>query len=137
MGAAFKELNLSGNQSIVLIGIYRNEGSNQRALADTIAMAPGVMSRVLRDLEDIGYVEKRRDEENRRNYLLYLTPKGTAVAEQSLQLQKNYWEHLLQELTEEEKVTLNVLLKKLESGVSHYASPKDADEVSEDAEEYS
>ncbi len=83
MATAFKSIGFSGNQSVVLVGVYRNEGINQRTLADTIAMAPGVMSRVLRDLEDAGYVEKRRDEENRRNYLLYLTPAGTAAAEQS------------------------------------------------------
>ena len=61
MATAFKSIGFSGNQSVVLVGVYRNEGINQRTLADTIAMAPGVMSRVLRDLEDAGYVEKRRD----------------------------------------------------------------------------
>lgn len=59
-------------------------------------------------------MEKRRDEQNRRNYLLYLTPEGTEAAEQSLLRQGNYWEHLLQDFTEEEKSTLNYLLEKLE-----------------------
>ena len=31
ISAALKDMNLSGNQSVVLVGIYRNEGSNQRA----------------------------------------------------------------------------------------------------------
>ena len=126
ISAALKDMNLSGNQSVVLVGIYRNEGSNQRALADAIAMAPGVMSRVLRDLEDMGYVEKRRDEQNRRNYLLYLTPEGTAAAEQSLLLQGSYWEHLLQDFTEEEKSTLNFLLEKMEHRASQFAISKSA-----------
>ena len=121
MAAALKGMGLSGNQSIILVGVYRNEGINQRTLADTIAMAPGVMSRVLRDLEDMGYVEKRRDEQNRRNYLLYLTPEGTAAAEQSLLLQGSYWEHLLQDFTEEEKSTLNFLLEKVERRASQAA----------------
>ena len=124
ISAALKDMNLSGNQSVVLVGIYRNEGSNQRALADAIAMAPGVMSRVLRDLEDAGYVEKHRDELNRRNYLLYLTPEGTAAAEQSLLLQGSYWEHLLQDFTEEEKSTLNFLLEKMEHRASQFAISK-------------
>ena len=124
ISAALKDMNLSGNQSVVLVGIYRNEGSNQRALADAIAMAPGVMSRVLRDLEDAGYVEKRRDELNRRSYLLYLTPEGTAAAEQSLLLQGSYWEHLLQDFTEEEKSTLNFLLEKMEHRASQFAISK-------------
>ena len=125
MATAFKSIGFSGNQSVVLVGVYRNEGINQRTLADTIAMAPGVMSRVLRDLEDAGYVEKRRDEENRRNYLLYLTPAGTAAAEQSLLLQKGYWENLLQDLTAEEKTTLNALLEKKERRAARVVVPKD------------
>lgn len=128
LSAALKDMGLSGNQSIVLVGIYRNEGINQRALADTIAMAPGVMSRVLRDLEDAGYVEKRRDEQNRRNYLLYLTPAGTAAAERSLLLQGGYWDHLLQALTPEEQASLNDLLEKLERRASQTPAPEPASE---------
>ena len=107
MATAFKSIGFSGNQSVVLVGdgsfrfwgnrtldtttyTFETYTRTAQTLADTIAMAPGVMSRVLRDLEDAGYVEKRRDEENRRNYLLYLTPAGTAAAEQSLLLQKGY-----------------------------------------------
>lgn len=117
---SFSEMNtssgigISGNQSIVLVGIYRNEGTNQRTLADTIAMMPSVMSRILRELEDAGYVEKRRDEQNRRNYMLYLTPAGEAVAEHSLRFQQAYWQHILQDLTFEETTQLNELLEKLE-----------------------
>ena len=99
---SFSEMNtssgigISGNQSIVLVGIYRNEGTNQRTLADTIAMMPSVMSRILRELEDAGYVEKRRDEQN------------------SLRFQQAYWQHILQDLTFEETTQLNELLEKLE-----------------------
>ncbi|MGI5933941.1 MAG: MarR family winged helix-turn-helix transcriptional regulator [Lawsonibacter sp.] len=128
MSSAFKSIGLSGNQSVVLVGVYRNEGINQRTLADTIAMAPGVMSRVLRELEDAGYVEKRRDEENRRNYLLYLTPAGTEAAERSQMLQRVYWEDLLQDLTAEEKSTLNTLLEKMERRAAQAAVPKDVDD---------
>ena len=114
LGAAFKSMELSANQSIVLVGIYRNEGINQRTLADFIAMAPGVMSRVLRELEDSGYIEKRRDERNRRNYMLYLTPAGEETAARSLQLQQGYWDYLLQDISTEETAALNRLLEKME-----------------------
>lgn len=124
ISTALKDMKLSGNQSIVLVGIYRNEGINQRTLADAIAMAPGVMSRVLRDLEDAGYVEKRRDEQNRRNYLLYLTPAGTEAAEKSLLIQGSYWEYLLQDLTAEEKTILNSLLAKIERCAGQIAISK-------------
>lgn len=128
ISTALKDMKLSGNQSIVLVGIYRNEGINQRTLADAIAMAPGVVSRVLRDLEDADYVEKRRDEQNRRNYLLYLTPAGTEAAEKSLSIQGSYWEYLLQDLTAEEKTILNSLLVKMERCASQTATSKNTSE---------
>lgn len=109
-----KKVGLSGSQSVILVGIYRNEGTNQKALAEEIAMTPGVMSRTLRELEDAGYVEKKRDEENRRNYRLYLTPEGERTAEKSLSIQENYWNCLLEDLTPEETGMLNRLLGKME-----------------------
>ena len=50
---------------------------------------------------------------------------GTAAAEQSLLLQKGYWENLLQDLTAEEKTTLNALLEKMERRAARVVVPKD------------
>lgn len=110
----FKDLDLSAAQSIVLVGIYRYDGLNQRTLADMISMTPGVVSRTLRELEDKGYVEKERDEANRRNYLLHLTPAGMELTETSLRIQGAYWDALLQGLSPEEIATLNALLQRVE-----------------------
>lgn len=123
MTAVSKDLDLSLAQSVVLVGIYRREGVNQRTLADAIAMAPGVISRVLRDLEDRGCITKQRDEQNRRNYNLYLTPDGEALAEKSLTIQHDYWTKLLEDFTHEEIEILNTLLNKM----THQA-----DSISED-----
>ena len=113
MAAQLRDIDLSPAQSIVLVGIYRNEGINQRTLAQAISMAPGVVSRILRELEDRRLVEKRRDEENRRNYMLYLTEEGERRTEGSLAIQGQYWNGLLQVLTPEEAGTLSWLLRKV------------------------
>lgn len=113
MVAVSRDADLSFAQSIVLVGIYRREGVNQRTLADAIAMAPGVVSRVLRDLEDRGCIIKQRDEQNRRNYNLYLTSAGEELAEKSLLIQHDYWNKLLECLTSEEVEILNNLLNKM------------------------
>lgn len=111
----FKEFGLSGAQSIVLVAIYRYDGLNQRTLADIIAMTPGVVSRTLRELEDSGYIEKERDETNRRNYLLHLTPSGLEMTEKSLKVQGEYWSGLIKVISPEETVTLNRLLRQIET----------------------
>jgi len=56
---------------------------------------------------------------------IFTTPAGTAAAEQSLLLQKGYWENLLQDLTAEEKTTLNALLEKMERRAARVVVPKD------------
>ena len=110
---ALKKLGLTTAQSIVLIGVYRYDGINQRALGDVISMTPGVVSRTLRELEDKDYVTKERDETNRRNYLLHVTPKGRELAEADLQLQERYWHALLCDLTPQEIGILNSALIKM------------------------
>ena len=40
-------------------------------------------------------------------------------------LQKGYWENLLQDLTAEEKMTLNALLEKMERRAARVVVPKD------------
>lgn len=109
-----KELGLLESQSILLTGIYRYDGLNQRTLADMISMTPGVVSRTLRELEDLGYIEKERDENNRRNYLLHLTPAGLELTEKSLRIQGGYWDALLQDLPPEEIAIMNSLLQRME-----------------------
>lgn len=109
-----KELELSPSQSIMLAGIYRNEGINQQALCELISVLPSVASRSLRELEEKGCVAKERDKRNRRNYNLHLTDKGRDLAEKSLLKQEAYWNSLLTELTPEEVTELNRLLARLD-----------------------
>lgn len=113
LAAELKTVGLSVAQSIVLMGIFRYEGNNQKAIAGVLAMETSVISRVLRELERQGCVCKQRDEENRRNYNLYLTPQGKALAEKSREIQEEYWRQLSGGLSEEEVAALGKLLKKM------------------------
>lgn len=126
--AELKKIGLSSTQSIVLIGIYRREGINQSALGESISILPSVGTRVLRELEDRGYLTKERDEQNRRNYNLHLTPVGRELAEQSLRIQQVYWEKLLEEFSPEEADTLNRLLARMETRASCFENIRDANE---------
>lgn len=115
---AMKELDLAPSQSMMLVGIYRNEGFNQQTLCKLISVLPSVASRALRELEDKGCIRKERDEQNRRNYNLYLTPAGRELAEKSLMMQEKYWNSLLAGFTPEEVAMLNQLLSRMEHRAS-------------------
>ena len=115
---AMKELDLAPSQSMMLVGIYRNEGVNQQTLCKLISFLPSVASHALRELEDKGCIRKERDEQNRRNYNLYLTPAGRELAEKSLMMQEKYWNSLLAGFTPEEVAMLNQLLSRMEHRAS-------------------
>lgn len=119
LAVELKTLDLSMAQSIVLMGIFRYEGNNQKAVADALAMETSVLSRVLRELEKKGCVYKERDEENRRNYNLYLTPEGKGMAEKSRYIQEKYWKWISGGLSEAEIRTLGSLLKKMGNYAYH------------------
>ena len=111
--ACLREIGLTSAQSIVLVGVYRYEGVNQKKLSETISMDTAPVSRVLTQLEKSGFIERVRDEDNRRNFLLYLTPSGRSLAEKSLQLQSEYWERISEEFTPDQWESLARLLEHL------------------------
>jgi DNA-binding MarR family transcriptional regulator len=59
-----------------LTTLSRNEGLNQGALADLLEVEPITLCRMIDRLEESGLVERRRDPNDRRAWLLYLTAKS-------------------------------------------------------------
>ena len=105
---------LLSSQYILLSNIYRYEGVNQRALAEMISLDPATVSKSLRGMEEKGYIVRRINEKNRRNFKLYLTEKGRDLAEKSFRIQFEYWNNLIYDFTEQEIETLKRLLKRIE-----------------------
>jgi len=59
-----------------LTTLSRNEGLNQGALADLLEVEPITLCRMIDRLEESGLVERRRDPNDRRAWLPYLTDKS-------------------------------------------------------------
>ena len=105
-----KELNLTENQYISLVGIYNNEGTNQSFLSSILALDPGTMSKNLRTLEDCGYIYKVVDESNRRNFKIHLTKEGYKITKESLEVKEKILQKVFLNLKEQDVKTLNILL---------------------------
>ncbi len=67
---------LSAEQGILLKHIDANEGLNQRALTDWMFRQKAYMTRLLDSLENKGVVVRVVDKTDRRQNMIYLTPKG-------------------------------------------------------------
>src|SRR5438477_2091987 len=64
----------------VLHFVNRNPGMKVAALLDILKITKQSLGRVLKQLIDQGYIEQREGERDRRQRLLYATPKGAELA---------------------------------------------------------
>jgi DNA-binding MarR family transcriptional regulator len=71
----------------VLHFVNRNPGMKVAALLDILRITKQSLGRVLKQLIDQGYVEQKEGERDRRQRLLYATPKGAELALRLARLQ--------------------------------------------------
>jgi DNA-binding MarR family transcriptional regulator len=65
---------------------------------------------LLNELEDMGYIERRRDPADRRRHVVELTDAGRAALERAERAQDSLGDELFAALSEEERATLRSLL---------------------------
>jgi MarR family 2-MHQ and catechol resistance regulon transcriptional repressor len=75
----FSEIGLTVSQFGALEALYHLGPLNQTALAQKILKSTGNITMVVDNLEKRGLVERVRDEQDRRNYSVRITPKGSAL----------------------------------------------------------
>jgi DNA-binding MarR family transcriptional regulator len=71
----------------VLHFVNRNPGMKVAALLDILKITKQSLGRVLKQLIDEGYIEQKEGERDRRQRLLYATPKGAELALRLARLQ--------------------------------------------------
>ncbi len=71
----------------VLHFVNRNPGMKVAALLDILRITKQSLGRVLKQLVDQGYIEQKEGERDRRERLLYATPKGAELALRLARLQ--------------------------------------------------
>lgn len=102
-----------GGQRRALAAIAHEEGISQRELMERLEVKAGSLSEILGKLEERGCIRRRKNEEDRRNYNLFLTEAGRAALEELNARHRESAEGLFAALEEEEKQQLSALLKKL------------------------
>ncbi|AGB24383.1 transcriptional regulator [Mycobacterium sp. JS623] len=72
-------IDLTAPHSGILRAIAAEPGRSQQALSGQLGLLPSRVVAYVDDLEDRGYVERRRNPDDRRLHALYLTPAGKKV----------------------------------------------------------
>jgi len=112
-----KSHDITLDQWIILNMLSKNEGSNQKKLAEVSYKYRTVITRILKILEDKGLIERKKSYHDKRESLVYLTNKGknlyketSVIMHQNAQEINNYF---TDDKREEFKSLLNELIFKL------------------------
>lgn len=90
MKKKFDELDL-GHDVRYIMYIYDNPNCSQEDLVNMFGQSKGNVAKVLRKLEDEGFVQRQTNPENRRKYMLNTTDKGSELVPKFREISKN-WE---------------------------------------------
>jgi DNA-binding MarR family transcriptional regulator len=97
----------------VLVGLRRYPGVRQSQLADLFDVEPISVSRMIDRLQEGGFVERRADPQDRRAWLLYLTPKADPIIERIRVVVDHLNDAMLVDLSKREHDTLRGTLEKI------------------------
>jgi DNA-binding MarR family transcriptional regulator len=113
-------------QLIALSYLQDRHGAPQQELADVLCMDANNVVLLLNELEEKGYVQRRRDPRDRRRHRVEITGPGRKALERAERAQRPTEDEILRHLDADERATLWELLIRALQG---------ADGVTEDAED--
>jgi len=109
---------------VVLAYLNDHPGVSQQVMTEDLSMDSNTGVLVLNDLEDLDFVERRRDPADRRRHIVDITEAGLDALERAEVAQGTIEDEILGGLSESERVTFRrLLVKALES---HLAPARDA-----------
>ena len=108
---------LTTEQWGVLSRLIEEEGYNQRSLADKNLKDQAALTRILDLLERKGLARRTRSEQDRRDFLIFITDKGRELYDAVLPHLLNNTEEITACLTSDELVVLKKLLTRLTEGI--------------------
>ena len=108
--------NLSEGQFAVLDALYHLGSLSQKNLGRKLLKSGGNITMVIDNLEKSDYVLRKRSKEDRRFFMIELTPRGKKKIEETLPAQVELITNMLNTLKKTEQKELQKLCKKLGRG---------------------
>jgi DNA-binding MarR family transcriptional regulator len=97
-------LRLTHPQYLVMLALWQHAPLRVRDLARLLALEPATLSPLLKRLEAVGYLERRREEGDERALRLTLTPAGEALRERALEVPRTVLQRLQLDLADAERL---------------------------------
>lgn len=115
-------LGLTRTQCSVLAHLARQEGVNQATLAQSLDIEPITLVRLLDRLQECGFIQRKPDPQDRRAYVLELTPKARPMLERIYGLAAKVYEEAQAGLTKAEAEQLLALLHRTKANLARQTS---------------
>jgi DNA-binding MarR family transcriptional regulator len=112
-------LGMSPKLMLALSYLEDRGGTPQQELADALGVDANMVVLLLNELEEQGYVERRRDAEDRRRHRVQITDSGQAALARTEPARRAIEEEILGALSAEERATLASLLSRAVYGLEH------------------
>jgi len=97
---------------VVLAYLRDHPGVSQQVMTEDLSMDSNTGVLALNDLEDLEFVERRRDPSDRRRHLVDITDAGLSALERAEAAQGSIEDEILSGLSDSERVTFRRLLVK-------------------------
>ncbi len=120
-------LGLTRAQAVVLAHLARQEGRNQAALAQLLDIEPITLVRLLDRLEEAGFIERKRDPNDRRAHAVMLTAKARPMVERIYALADKVYAEALVGMPKADAAQLLSLLHRVKANLA--ARMPEADET--------
>lgn len=108
-----------------VIPICRHPGQSQEELARRVCVDKCNVTRHLAKLEEMGYVERRASETDKRRTLVYPTEKMETLLPEVRRIDREWNDYILEGLTPEEAERLDAALLKIARRAKEYVNSKD------------
>ena len=107
-------------QVMCLVALYIENGIRQETIVEDIGVDKASVNRAIKYLEEKGYITRERNQDDKRAYNLFLTPKAMAFKEISWDNLSN-WELMISEgIDAQEKAIAFDVLKKMSLNADKY-----------------
>ena len=121
MGERLREYGLGGSMYMFLTALDHNPGASQDFLVNHFYMDKGNVARSAKRLEELGYIRREIDQNDRRQYNLFLTEEGQKILPVIRGYISEWSAHLTEGMGEEDcRAAIALLTKMAENGAKHF-----------------
>ena len=114
------ELGLHQSHHSVLITLYKNEGISQEKLSQLLKVDKATITRSIKKLVEDGFIERRQDKNDKRSYLLFVTPKGRTIEPDIRDMFKEWNDIILEGFSNEEIEQAMSFMKRISQNVLNH-----------------